>query len=108
MRQKQLMVIILLSVLMPVLAQATNGVRVESGGEEVGVRVEGQGNWLVRNQARQEGVINGVDAHGDCLHNRWIGNDFLTADPPCILELPPRRGADVASDGPPPTPDPLP
>jgi hypothetical protein len=54
---------------------------------EFGFQVYGQGNWLVHNRSHIANV-DGFDLHGDCTHNHWIGNDFTTAEPPCILEGP--------------------
>ena len=51
---------------------------------DVGYIVNGTGNWLVRNTAADAG-LDAADTHGDCTHNRWIGNTFTTAAPACIL-----------------------
>jgi len=53
--------------------------------------VSGDGNRLLRNTAvasEISGPGGFVDEHGDCTHNRWIGNRAAMADPSCILERP--------------------
>ena len=55
------------------------------------IAVSGENNRLIRNTATSSelgGEGGFVDEHGDCSHNRWIGNVAAMADPPCILEGP--------------------
>jgi parallel beta-helix repeat protein len=73
--------------------------------ERAGIRVAGDANTLRLNQVTNpEGpgiLVTGVDntitnntalgaaidlqdANGDCVHNTWTDNVFVTADPPCL------------------------
>jgi hypothetical protein len=60
----------------------------EGGGVNRGYWVTGVGNILLWNAAPGVYDVDAEDRNGDCQRNRWIANQFETADPPCILGQP--------------------
>ncbi len=48
------------------------------------ITVTGTGNRITRNTAITENPIDLQDANGDCSHNTWRHNIFVTGDPVCI------------------------
>jgi hypothetical protein len=49
-----------------------------------GIVVSGTGNDIRHNTALDNSPFDLRDTNGDCAHNTWKFNTFLTADPPCI------------------------
>jgi len=48
------------------------------------ITVTGTGNRITRNTAITENPTDLQDGNGDCSHNTWRHNIFVTADPACI------------------------
>jgi len=53
-------------------------------GNTFGIIVTGTGNHILRNTAITDGGVDLVDVNGDCAHNTWRHNIFVTADPACL------------------------
>src|SRR5262245_12055363 len=51
---------------------------------QVAIGVGGTGNRVTRNTAIAESGIDLGDGNGDCSHNTWQHNIFVTANPACI------------------------
>jgi hypothetical protein len=51
---------------------------------EAAIGVGGTGNRITDNTAISENGIGFADGNGDCSHNTWRHNIFVTADPACI------------------------
>jgi len=49
-----------------------------------GINVTGTGNDLRHNTALDNNPVDLRDANGNCLHNTWKFNTFVTRNPPCI------------------------
>jgi hypothetical protein len=49
-----------------------------------GLIVSGTGNRLTGNTAITEDGVDLVDVNGDCAHNTWRHNIFVTREPACI------------------------
>jgi len=57
---------------------------VDSGTSHPAIHVTGTGNRIMHNTAITEGATDLVDGNGDCAHNTWRHNIFVSADPACI------------------------
>jgi hypothetical protein len=57
---------------------------VASGTSHPAIDVTGTGNRIMHNTAMTEGATDLVDRNGDCTHNTWRRNIFVTSDPACI------------------------
>jgi len=49
-----------------------------------GIIVTGTGNHILRNTSITENGVDLFDGNGDCAHNTWRHNIFVTSDPACI------------------------
>jgi hypothetical protein len=55
-----------------------------TGVPEPAIGVTGTGNRITNNTAITENGIDLADTNGDCDHNTWRNNIFVTSDPACI------------------------